>query len=213
MALRTEADIAALRPLITEYPERRVVTPSYPPLRRKRGLKPDEQAALGEGDLGALTADGLSAVPSVRLWTISIHGGTLDDTFQDSSPPYSGPGLIDFLALQELHTPGATRYETFQMSYSEAPGPRNALTATPAALPGTVFYDSTFADDVGAGATDKGLPIYPDATNRTYKLDLGIYVPYTRWYLNFAFTIRAAAIHRITGYFRIVENVIPLEST
>lgn len=159
----------------------------------------------------ALPQGGLSNVPSARIWNLSFANGVLNDVFQQTSPPYAGPGLIDFLAVTAIFQAGATKYEALQMSYSQTPGPTNNLTPSPLNLPGTIFYDGNFADDAGTGATDPGIPILGDGTTRSYKFDLQIYVPHKTWHLNFGFVMRLAVLHRFHGYFRIVENVKPLE--
>lgn len=208
----TEAQIAALRPQITEYPERRLILPAYPPPRRKRSTRIQEQANLPPDEPGALPTEGLSGLPTARLWSFFIRGATLNDTFQDASPPYAGPGLIDFLFITEGHQLGASIFEALNLSYSDVPATRNPLGTAAQSLPGTPITDRTFIDESGGLTMDPGLPFSSDVTVRQSKWDLQIYVPLPRWYLNLGYTIRIAGSRTLAGYFRIVENIAPPET-
>lgn len=208
----SEAQIAALRGSYVEYPERRIGAIHYPPPRRKRATRIQEQANLPPDEPGALPTEGLSGLPTARLWSFFIRGATLNDTLQDASPPYTGPGLIDFLFITEGHQLGATIYEALNISYSDIPATRNLLGTAAQSLPGTPITDRTFIDEAGGLTMDAGLPFSTDVTVRQSKWDLQIYVPLPRWYLNIGYTIRAAGARTIAGYFRIVENVSPPEA-
>lgn len=207
----TEAQIAAMRPHYTEYPERIISAPGYPANRRKRGLKPDEQAALATTEPGALPAGGLSGAPSTKLWSVYLYSATADTYWQRGSPPFDGPGLIhSFVGFADIQQPFGT-VDPIQINYAASPigdvsGTTNlTLPGTPIGLSSpVVFQNSAVPLSRPTGlALDEGFAggqgVHP----------LGVYVPLERFYLGVSIFARNNVSNILTGYFRVIENAPP----
>jgi len=207
--MRTEAEIAALRPLITEYPEREVVRPLYPPIRRKRGLQLSEQAGIGDDAPGALPSGGLTGGPIARLWSVSLYSSSVGVSIQRSSPSFVGPGLLhSFTGIIRAQSQGSGIHPT-QIAYSATPFPNTNVGASFPKLTGThiVFNSNPYANAAAQALFDEGF--LPDQNTQLARIPLGVYIPLDRFYIGLLLQGGALGQAAIVGTFRIIENAPP----
>jgi len=205
----TEAQIAALRPQYTEYPERRIITPVYPAPRKKRGGTKAEQDAMAPNEPGAIPTDITQGAQTARIWSFHLQTANANRSVRATSPRFAGPGWIDFLqGVITLDNTGTSR-PTWQLSFSDAPGQTGVSATIPLALPGTIIGDPIAATD---GLTDPTIfsGILPEGSQQTTDTlhMLGIYVPLKSFHLNIGFQSVVAGTQLIIGYVRLIENYI-----
>lgn len=207
--MRNEELAQALRPLITEYPERRVSVPAYPPARRKRGVSLPEQTALGDEAPGALPAGGLNASMSVVLWSLQISSNTAGVSIRRGSPSFVGPGLVhSFTGFIRSHTTGGVVYPP-QLAYADVPyqdtdsgASLTKLSGTHIGLTSDPYSNTPQTVAMGEGfVTENTTPLgfYP----------IGVYIPLERFYLGVQCQGSAAGQAGWVGIFRIIQNAPP----
>ena len=207
----TEEQISLLRPRWNYYPERRAVITAYPPPRRKRGLKGDEQAALAADEPDALPQGGLSGAPTSRIWSVGITTQSAQSYIVRGSPPFTGPALLhSFSGGMDVQF-AAAGTAPIQVAYHSAPYSDVNSGATLIKIPGT--HVGTPSGALGTGGLvvnlDSGFLLDQGNISGQMYIPLGIYITLPRFYLGVAVFTTAAVSSMVFGTFRVIENAPP----
>lgn len=205
----TEAQIAALRPQITEYPERRIITPRYPAPRRKRGVPMSEQAALPADEQGALPTGGLSGNPTVRLWTVAINSNAVGSSIQRGSPSFAGPALIHSMTgvINATQVSGVTY--PVQVAYDINPYTDSDGGPSAAKLNGTHIAEAADPFINGAGSIPFNDGFISNLSGNPLHIPIGVYVPLDRFYIGIRIQGLAAGQSYANFMLRIIEHAPP----
>lgn len=207
----TEVQIAALRPQITEYPERRLILPAYPPARRKRGLKLTEQETIGTEEPGALPAGGLTGAPSVKFWSISLFTNLIGHYIQRGSPRFAGPSLLHSFNGYMIQPASVSPFTPIQITISQSPVPTLDAGSSTSKPPGSPISTPAVRRIAAVPPLthDSGFALTNDFTQAPISLPLGIFVSDEEWYVGVGLYADTNGSIGITGVFRVIENVPP----
>lgn len=205
----SEEQIAQLRPRWNDYPERRVVVPVYPPLRKKRGLKPDEQAKLAPEEMGALPAGGLSGAPTVRLWSLGLNSNAVATQIRRGSPSFVGPALIHSITGLTTPTNAGGTIQPVQLAYDTNPYTDTDAGATGTKIAGTHLIIASDPYKNAATAIPYNEGIVSNLSGNPVAIPIGAYITLSQFYLGIAIEGAPAGISYAEFLIRIIENAPP----
>lgn len=205
----TEEQIAALRPLWNDYPERRVVVPRYPEPRKRRGARIDTGEPPQPEELTAIPAGTMGGGATARLWSVSIFSNVAGASIQRGSPAFIGPALIHSFTGMIAGQPIAGVVHPAQLAYSTTPYADTDVGASGAKLPGTHIATTSdpYANTAQTVRHSEGFS--PTLNTVMAYVPFGIYVDLERFYIGLLIEGTAGAQSAWVGILRVIENAPP----
>lgn len=205
----TEQQIADLKPRWSDYPERRVVVPTYPPPRKRRPTQGGGTDAQDDEGLQVLPPGGITGAPHVSLWSLNLYHNVAGTGLRRGSPRFLGPALIhSFHGVFMSRATGGILYPT-QVSYAPAPYADSDTLGAFVKLAGTPIAVNADPYQGGAANSASGDGFINASLAAANELPIGVYVTLPEFYIGVSIYVPTAAQVTFDGFFRVIEHAPP----